>query len=231
MDITKNLLSACNNYLPSDPKKVVIKEPYIPFVPGNWNGIIVLAESQNLSSTNEDYVQYLNSLSPSERMKRLSLGDDDIGVYPWDDGSLKLAIEAAFEVNASEIAVSNAVLWSQRGDSNQSINPDNDLQELSSKLWAEFLDILKPNLVICSGNIADSVVNDTGWSGSKIKVRLPSRTAISRISGMFDERDLLIRYPEVKAIIDLHPEWLNGGYRTNKIFYACHVVSLFKGRI
>ena len=60
-------------------------EPYIPFIPSNWNGIIVLAESQNLSSTNEDYVQYLNSLSISERMKRLSLGYDSIGVDPCDE--------------------------------------------------------------------------------------------------------------------------------------------------
>lgn len=231
MDISKDLLAACKKYVISDSDSVVINEPYIPFVPYNWNGIIVLSESQNLSSTNEDYVQYLNSLTVNERMKRLSLGSDEIGVYPWDDGSLKLAIEAAFKVKALETAVSNAVLWSQRGDSNQNINPDINLQTLSSKLWTELLDILKPNLVICSGNVAHSVINNTDWSGNKVKIRLPSKTAISRVSGMFDENDLLTRYPEVKAVVDVHPEWLNDGYRRNKIFFACHVVSLNNDKI
>ena len=228
MDISKDLLAACKKYVIFGSEGVVINEPYIPFIPNNWNGIIVLAESQNLSSTNEDYVKYLNSLNVNERMNRLSLGDDEIGVSPWDDSSLKLAIEAALKVKASETAVSNAVLWSQRGDSNQNINPNIDLQKKSSELWTELLAILKPNLIICSGNVADSVINNTDWSGNKVKVRLPSKTAMSRISGMFNENDLLTRYPEVKAVADTHPEWLSGGYKRNKIFFACHVVSLNK---
>ena len=50
--------------------------------------------------------------------------------------------------------------------------------------------------------------------------------AMSRVSGMFDEADLLIRYPEVNDVINRHPTLLDDNFRRNKIFYACHAVSL-----
>ncbi|MEE4357305.1 MAG: hypothetical protein V2I97_12635 [Desulfococcaceae bacterium] len=227
--IIGKLLAVCKKYVMPDSIDVVIKEPYIPFIPNKWNGMIVLAESQNLSWKNQDYVDYLYSLTPNERIKRLNFGGDEIGVEPWDDGSLKLAVEAAFRVKALETSVSNAVLWSQRGDSEENVNPDFDLQEVSSKLWTEILGTLNPNVIICSGKIADSIINNAGWNGKIINLRLPSKTAMSRISGMFDEEDLLRRYPEVKVVIDNNPEWLDSGYLRNKIFFACHAVSLYNG--
>ena len=81
----------CKKHVMADSEIVVIREPYIPYIPNNWNRVLVLAESQNLSSSNEGYVQHLNSLTANERMNRLGFEGDDIGVYPWDDGSLKLA--------------------------------------------------------------------------------------------------------------------------------------------
>lgn len=224
----EDLIGACKKHVMADSENVVVREPYVPYIPNNWNQVLVLAESQNLSSSNEGYVQHLNSLAASERMNRLGLEADAIGIHPWDDGSLKLAVEAAFDIVAEETAVSNAVLWSQRGSSGQNINPDNDLQSCSAELWMEMLELLNPRLVICSGNIARSVIANTRWSGNIIKLRLPSKTAMSRMSGMFDENDLLRRYPEVKTVLDLHPEWAGGGYRKNKIFFACHAVSLNK---
>lgn len=224
----EDLIRACKKHVMADSETVVVREPYIPYIPNNWNQVLVLAESQNLSSSNDGYVQYLNSLAATKRMNRLGLEADTIGIQPWDDGSLKLAVEAAFDIVAKETAVSNAVLWSQRGSSKQNINPDNDLQSRSSELWSEMLKLLNPRLVICSGNIANSVITNTRWSGNIIKLRLPSKTAMSRVSGMFDENDLLRRYPEVDTVLNLHPEWASGGYRKNKIFFACHAVSLNK---
>ena len=57
-------------------------------------------------------------------------------------------------------------------------------------------------------------------------LRLPSPSYLSRISGLFDEQDLLARYPEVEAAVTNHPEWLAGGYKRNKILFACHAVSV-----
>ena len=227
MLIKENLLVCCRRYiLASD--NVVIREPYIPYVPDEWNGVLVLAESQNLSSSNSEYVEHLRSLTEEQRMMRLGIDNDgEVGVYPWDDGSLKLAVEVAFSKKAERTAVSNAVLWSQRGDSGQNVTPDGKLKDLSAKLWTEMLGILNPELVICSGNVAESIITTTTWSGDRRKLRLPSPTAMSRISGMFEEDDLLRRYPEVKTVINTHPEWLDKGYRKNKIFFACHAASLY----
>ncbi len=222
----EDLIRVCKKHVLIDSKNIVIREPYIPYLPNSWNRVLVLAESQNLSSSNEGYVKYLEPLTENKRMDRLGSKGDDIGIHPWDDGSLKLAIEAAFGIAAEETAISNAVPWSQRGSSGENVSPDKDLQNHSSKLWAEMLELLDPKLVVCSGNIADSVITNTRWSGDRIKLRLPSKTAMSRVSGMFNENDLLRRYPEVKAVLDIHPDWASSNHRKNKIFFACHAVSL-----
>ncbi|EGQ9976400.1 hypothetical protein FWP56_23340 [Vibrio vulnificus] len=222
----EGLVNTCKKYILDDRNSVVIGEPYIPYIPNNWNGVLVLAESQNLSVGNNDYVQSLCNMSQGERIQRLGYSSEFVGVYPWDDGSIKLAVEAALGANASEVAVSNAVLWSQRGGNDQNVNPDLDLQSLSSELWSELLSILNPKVIICCGKIAQNVVSKSGWEGDKLMFRLPAKTAMSRVSGMFTEKDLLDRYPEVKEVVDSNPSWLNGGYRQNKIFFACHAVSV-----
>ncbi len=210
------------------PVKAVVREPYIPFVPQKWNGVLVLAESQNMSKKNGQYVKWLKGHSRDEKIKRLYLKENEVGIQPWDDNSLKLAVEAAFGVLASETAVSNAVLWSQRGDDDQNANPDKELQQASSLLWEELLPVLNPTLVICCGKIAKDVIADTEWPGKTLSLRLPSPSALSRISGMFDEDDLLKRYPEVARVIKKHPEWITG-YKKNKTFFTCHAVSLYGG--
>ncbi len=224
--IQKQLIEICKNYY-IENEIAVIAEPYIPFIPENWNGILVLAESQNLSKANQSYVKELRKDSPYDRLIRLYKNTKFIGVYPWDDGSLKLAIESALKVNANETAVSNAVLWSQRSGSGANKNPERIIQELSTEIWNEFLYILNPELVILAGKIAQEVINRTKWKGNKKALRLSSRNAMSRISGMFDKNDLLKRYPEVREVAEKNKSWIKD-YSLNKIFYACHAVSLLK---
>ncbi|MCK4278176.1 MAG: hypothetical protein KAW82_03170 [Desulfurellaceae bacterium] len=124
-------------------------------------------------------------------------------------------------------AVSNTVLWSQRKKSGANVNPSQALQDLSSKIWREFLKVLKPNYIVSSGKVAESVINNAGWKGKHSELRLPAKTAMSRISGMFNINDLLKRYPEVEYIIQQHPGWVQS-YKANKILFACHAVSLLK---
>jgi len=228
MDIMP-LIDICKKYIRHEG--VVIQEAFIPYIPQNWNTnknkVLVLAESQNLSSSNDDYIKKLEAMSPEERMQRLgAFSGGNIGIGPWDDGSLKLAVEASLGIKESEVAVSNAVLWSQRGDRNQNKNPDRTLQKDSSALWSELLPILKPVKIICCGKIAEKVIQKTNWHGEIVNLRLPSKTAMSRVSGMFNEVDLLKRYPEVNSIIERNPHWLGSEYRKNKIFFACHAVSI-----
>ena len=224
--MTNKLIKICKQYVPVGALNAVIAEPYIPFVPKYWNGVLVLAESQNLSKKNASYVAWLNGLSSHDRIKRLYLRDS-VDIQPWDDGSLKLAVEA-LRFQASKTAVCNAVFWSQRGKNGENDNPDQDLQRHSAKLWSKLLPVLNPTLVISCGKIAKDVIAATGWAGKTFALRLPSPSAMSRISGMFNESDLLNRYPEVKSVVKKHPDLIQGGYRLNEIFFACHAVSLFK---
>jgi hypothetical protein len=224
--LINELVNVCKQFLLPNDGSVVIEESYIPYIPEQWNKILVLAESQNLSASNCQYVKTLLSMSQEGRIRRLGASPDYVGVYPWDDGSIKLAVEAAFQVDSSRVAVSNAVLWSQRGKNEENKNPDIDLQGRSSKIWSELLCILKPEKIICCGKIAQSVIAKTNWEGEVINLRLPAKTAMSRVSGMFNEADLLKRYPEVEKVLNQNPSLIRDGFQRNKIFYACHAISL-----
>lgn len=169
------LLEICKRHIPAKTESTVISEGYIPYIPDNWNKILVLAESQNLSSRNYKYVEWLQSLTPLERRNRLNKYTNGIGIQPWDDGSLKLAIESALNEKAENTAISNAILWSQQSDTGANINPSNALIKLSALIWKEFLAILQPKLVITAGKKADDVIKISSWTGPHIKLRLPQR--------------------------------------------------------
>ncbi|MCI0696952.1 hypothetical protein L0337_33720 [candidate division KSB1 bacterium] len=229
------LVEICKRHIIVSDTGVVISEPYIPYFPDAWNGILVLAEAQNLSRSNSAYVNELKNLSSDERIKRLyrSNGVGDLGIAPWDDASLKLAVESVFDAKAENTAASNAVLWSQVTTTKNNTNPSNELIERSIKLWIELIPIIKLDHVITAGSIAQQVITRTkqAISGSwkHTSFRLPARTAMSRISGLFRDTDLLKRYPEVASVLEKHPEWIPKKYRQNKIFFACHAVSVASG--
>lgn len=223
-----NLIEICKNYI-LEEGLAVISEPYIPFIPDNWNGILILAESQNLSKGNQKYVDALKKMLPNEKFLRLYKNSNNIGVYPWDDGSLKLAIESSLEVKSYETAISNAVLWSQRSQTGANINPNERIIKYSEGIWKEFLEILDPKIVIVTGKIAKDIIYRTRWKGEIKELRLPAKTAMSRMSGMFDENDLLTRFPEVKQVVERNKGWVKD-YSLNKIFYACHAVSVLTSK-
>jgi hypothetical protein len=225
--MNKLLLDICKKHIPPKSENAVISEGYIPYIPDNWNKILVLAESQNLSRQNKKYVDWIQSLTPIERMNRLNEYKNGIGIQPWDDGSLKLAIESALNEKSENTGVSNASLWSQQRNTGANINPSNILLNLSALIGKEFLAILQPKLIITAGKNAECVIKTSCWSGQHIKLRLPAKTALSRVSGMFKVEDLLMRYPEVNRVVIINPSWVNE-YKQNKIFYACHAVSIIK---
>ncbi len=219
------LIKVCEKHILPDSALAVVRELYIPFLPKYWNGVLILAESQDLSKKNASYVEWLNGLSAGERIKRLYLRDA-LGIQPWDDGTLKLAVEAALKIKASEVAVSNAVLWSQRVANDKNDNLDEKLQDLSSEIWKELLPILNPTLLVCCGKIAKGVIDSTGWTGKILNLRLPSQKAMSHVVGMFDEKNMFSQYPEVNAVALEHPDWVGNICRLNKLSFSCHAVSL-----
>lgn len=218
------LIEICKKFERTDPEEVVVAEPYIPHLPENWNKVLVLSESQNLSA--KKYVDELLEKDANGRINRLYEWENKVGVLPWDDGTLKLAVEAAFGLKADETAVSNAVPWSLVSKSGKrNINPTKSLIESAASLWKEMLPVLQPERIITVGKIARITIGSAGYKAKRVALRSAAKTNLSRISGMFDTEDLLRRYPEVQSVANEHLEWLEK-YRDNKIYYACHAVSL-----
>ena len=220
------LIEICNRYR-QNSKTAIVNEPYIPFIPEKWNGVLVLAESQNLSKTNNEYVNRLLSMSVLDRIQRLYQEPRTLGIQPWDDGSLKFAQKPALGLNSGETAVCNSVLWSQQNKNGANKNPSGQINQQSTIIWTEFLEIIKPKLIITAGKIAQTIILETKWKGKQLNLRLPSKMALSRISNMFDEQDLLNKYPDVKDAVTNYSGWIKT-FRQNKIFYACHAVSINK---
>lgn len=142
---------------------IVFPEPYVPYLPPIWNGFLVLAESQNLGNPADDYVKELERRTPNQRLARLgSIYPNIVGVQPWDDCSLKLAVESALHLKSEETAVSNAVPWSQRaGKAN--INPIEQMCERAVGFWKEILPVLQPRGIIVCGKVAQGIMQRTKY--------------------------------------------------------------------
>jgi hypothetical protein len=227
-----DLLEICHRHTLASGYDVVVAEPYIPYVPANWNKILVLAEAQNLSSTYSGYVESLKRKTPEEKFLRLMGNGGNLGIMPWDDHTLKLAIEAAFGTPAENTAVSNSVVWSQVDEQGRkNLNPGIELQNKSIEFWSELLPCVNLACVVACGKIAKGIMNEVHnrmTNAFRIyKLASPSGMLLSRMSYLFDTNDLLQRYPEVRQVADNHPEWLQK-HRKNKIFFACHAVSTIK---
>ena len=211
-DLTDSLLGTCRLHVLETQQEETVPEPYIPYVPENWNRGLVLAEAQNHGAKSHDYLTWLREQDSTTRMLRLYARGDGLGCQPWDDGSLKLA-------------VANAVLWSRIDRAKRNDNPSKRMERNSVKVWCEFLEILSPEWVVTAGKVARMIIDQTQYQGCRLSLKLPSPSYLSRVSGLFDEEDLLQRYPEVLEVMEGRPELLRGGYRRNKIFFACHAVS------
>ena len=220
----EKLTTICSRHRVPSSLRATIREPYIPFIPKRWNGVLVLAEAQNHGKNSKAYLSWLRSLAPVKRIQRLYLRTGKVGVHPWDDGSLKLAVEAALSLKAEETAISNASLWSQVHSNGKNQNPSKELADRSIPVWKAMLKVLRPRLIVTAGSIAKDTIRQAG--GKPLAWRLPAPMSMSRASGLFSENDLLRRYPEVAKVVKARPEWLATGYRRNKIFFACHAVSV-----
>jgi len=224
------LLAVCRKFIYEPESDVVIPEPYVPYIPENWNGILVLAEAQNLSEENRVYRDGLKGQSTNGRILRLinAQNKESIGVQPWDDGCVKLALKVMIpDINIDEVAVSNAVPWSciQKG---KNANPTDQMKMQAGKFWKELFAAWQPNLkkIVVLGNVAEGVMRQAGKSEEDVfKLRLPSPNNLNRIQNMFDTSDLRKRFPEVeKAARAIGRLELieNRGH----VLFVCHAVSL-----
>lgn len=235
MTRTDELLEICRRHIlplayEGRPYYVVVPEPYVPFIPENWNGVLVLAEAQNLSKGSPD-VEWLTSATSDERIFRLGR-DGRIAIQPWEDGSLKLAVEAVLGIRAAWTAVSNAVPWSLVDEKGNNKNPTPKLINRSKGFWSELLPALKPAHIVTAGGVARRVITGalakcddsplcTAWP-------LPSPRLFSPISQTIDEVELMRRFPEVATAMSQNPDWVKTR-RPNKVLFACLAVAAVKG--
>ncbi|MBL7223220.1 MAG: hypothetical protein ISS72_05155 [Candidatus Brocadiae bacterium] len=232
MGLLGAMLDVCRMFADQAPDGVVFREPYVPLVPACWNGLLALAEAQNLGDPHSEYVERLEGLPSNERMQRLK-PDYPVGIEPWDDGSMKLMLKSMMpSLDLGRVGVSNAVPWSARKGARVNANPRQEAEAAAAEFWRAMLDLLTPEirLIVAFGNVAERVVREAGWGSRYIKLRLPSPPARHRIAGMFDDADLLERFPEVKRSWEAlaKPDPTLAQPATGQILFACHAASLGK---
>ncbi len=229
--LQEKMIKICEEFTDKVPHNVEIKEPYIPYIPENWNRILVLAESQNLAKEKDR--KPLREKNKRERFLRLyeeMKSSGYLGIGPWDDGHIKIALKVIEpHINIDEVAVSNAVPWSLfRKNKNES--PTEELKNLAVEFWKSIFSTWLPNDNNCEiftfGTIAQRIINDAGKKSKCLF--LPSPQNINKGKMFFDCQDLLRRYPEVakaKKELEQLPSLKKVKFGDSHIFFACHAVS------
>jgi len=236
--LQEKMIKICEEFTDKVPHNVVIKEPYIPYIPENWNRILVLAESQNLAK--EEDRKPLREKNKRERFLRLyeeRKSSGYLGIGPWDDGHMKIALKAIEPylkmenggLNIDEVAVSNAVPWSLvEGNSNKS--PTEELKELAVEFWKRIFSVWLPNdnnfEIFTFGRTAQRIIYNAGKESKFLY--LPAGQHFNGGKSFFDCQDLLKRYPEVEKVkkeLEQLPLLKDTKLGDSHIFFACHAVS------
>jgi hypothetical protein len=111
-DLKAKLLTICRAGVLKELGEETVPEPYIPFIPKNWNRCLVLAEAQNHSKKNDAYLSWLEGLDSKGKMLRLYRRGKKLGCQPWDDGSLKFAVAYISKVKVAATRSSMPVMLS-----------------------------------------------------------------------------------------------------------------------
>ncbi len=240
MDQTASEQICTAYHLPADlltavTPKIVLPEPYVPFIPERWNRVLVLAEAQNLSATHKKYRDKLLAMTPETRIRRLTARTDrQLGIMPWDNGLLKMAVEVMLDCRAEETAVGNGVFWSLVDRKDRNVNPTAAMVEHSARLWGQLLAQLRPECVITAGAVARKVIAKLPKSVSPMQVlsvQLPSPRVLATLSGLFDGTDLKLHFPEVAAVQARQTSWfkVKNEVSNSRLVYACHAASRARG--
>jgi len=144
---------------------IVLPEPYIPYLPPvavgeDWNGVLLLAEAQNMGNREVVYCDKLESAHQRDRWNRLNLSycrfpeklrpspcgvHRDVAIAPWKNGVMPFVVVALAELHSKaadvlgtdngllavqHVAVCNAVPWSRRNDKGGILRP------ITKGLWS-----------------------------------------------------------------------------------------------
>lgn len=233
-DLKESLIQKCLEFKMNEHSEDNFdKYPYIPYIPNNWNGILVLAESQQLRGNNDGNLKYVNNLreyAPDDKNLISRLGntkinnEGGIGISPWDEGYIPLAMMSCFpDKMLNEFGVANAVPW-HLDKSNR--KQENDYIRMAKDFWEIVIPMLVNNglhTVIRTGTYARDILNYNSLKKHvENVVYIRSASQLERDAWLFNENDLLKRYPEIVSAIEKSGSIWNSSYH---IFYAAHAVS------
>ncbi len=214
--------------------------PYAPYIPNGWNGILVLGISQHINIKNKGNKVYRESLLDAlDDDLIFRLGNQEItgqksekfiGVVPWDDGFLKIAMLSCFpEFKSNQYGVSNTIPWELSMDDRQR---NIFLEYKAIAFWKEILPILKPKYIICLGDTAKNIFQFTNYfENTDCKLfNLIAVSSLTQVINLFDENDILSRYPEVINAINSNPSLIHRSKMSKRyyIVFAAHAVSKIK---
>jgi hypothetical protein len=177
---------------------IVVSEPYIPYIPENWNGVLVLFEAQNLSGSNKGIEAYRNAVKgdPYNRLGKRDFKKEGIGITPWDEGWMDLPLKACYPKHEIEdYAVGNAVLWSL-AKNGKNISPTKELKESSNNIWEQMLKVSLPDKIIAVGSVAQEIISKTEFKDKMIEVYFPYGRYASFVNKHFKYVGELNKYPE-----------------------------------
>ncbi len=223
-------MSICAKHTLPSELDAVISDSYIPFIPDDWNGVLVFAEAQNLSRKKGAWIDALMKRSIEERMRRLYDPERGVamGVGPWEEGYLQLAVSILGH-DPARTAVANAVPWSLRGHQGANRTPDAALQKRAVEYWNDLGEVLAPhaNYLLLCGNIASNVLGASSWTRNINggRVRLPSPMLLNPASSLFEVDDLLARYAGIKDHIAKVWGDSPSAMTKQRAVYAAHVMS------
>lgn len=244
--LQSKLLQICKKHKISDLEipeygkelKKYDKFPFAPYIPKYWNKILVLAESQQLrglNDGNQGYVQSLLEADDEDLIFRLgnfnitrTKPEEQIGISPWDEGYIKLAMLSSFpEFTIDQFGVSNAVPWH--------LDKDNKTQAAllnrkSIAFWKDILPVLKPEIIICTGVIADSIITDTGYCSNNIchQIHIRSASQLHFVAKKtYRWKDWLDKNPAMKELFENNNDLIESSIDPKRYFvwYAAHAVS------
>jgi hypothetical protein len=165
-------IEICRRYTRDAPEGVVFKEPFLPVIPEQWNGILVLGCAENLGADNTacEWRTQLKEMKAEARFTRLSLANGPEG-RPWENRGVRLSLVAIFpQINLHQVAYGNAVPWSltKQGKSGRQKDatptPGSATTRCAKQFWADLFRVWAKlhelSLVVSLGHIARQVAED-----------------------------------------------------------------------
>ena len=129
-------------------------------------------------------------------------GSGKIGVEPWDNGILGIAVQAALGGDPSSVAVSNAIPWSWTAGTAGEANTrpfNSKVIALSAEFWREIFQEWTPERIVTAGAVAKRVMEMVKPSAQILSWALPS-PRLDPAAGMFDPAERMRRFEIPEAI-------------------------------